>query len=59
MKQIIIISSAVAAITTAAIILFRQGRKKKHHSPIMTFNDLYYDNCLNEMEDNGGDIHRE
>lgn len=45
MKQVIFLSVA-AAFTTAAIILFRQGRKKNCNLPIMTFNDLYYDNYL-------------
>ena len=48
MKQIIILSSAVAAFTTAAFFLFQHSRKKERHLPIMTFNDLYHDNCLDD-----------
>lgn len=50
MKQIII-CSAVAAATFAAVILFQYGRKKKRHLPIMTFKELYYDNCLEERNE--------
>lgn len=50
MKQAIIFGSAAATVTTAAIFLFRQGRKKKRRSPVMTFNDLYYDNCPDGKE---------
>lgn len=49
MKHIIICS--VIAAVTSAVILFQYGRKKKRHLPIMTFKELYYDNCLDERNE--------
>lgn len=54
MKRIIIYS-AVAAVSSAAVLLFRYARKKRH-SPIMTFIELYHDNCFDERNEKSEDF---